>query len=154
VPTTCLRISTVFGRGENRPRAIPAFINAHLRRERPVVHGDGTDVRDYVLVDDVAGAVLNACWPDAPGKRVINIGSGVGRSTIDVLRSVNEVMGAGLPARHEPRPRPASRLVVDPALARRQLAFRPRLDFEAALAQEAAWIADRRQAEELTCRCP
>jgi UDP-glucose 4-epimerase len=149
VPTTSLRISTVFGCGENRPRAIPAFINAHLRRARPIVHGDGTDVRDYVFVEDVAGAVVNACWPDTPRKRVVNIGSGVGRSTIDVLRSVNAVMGAGMPALHEPSPRPASRLVVDPTLARRQLAFRPRLDFQTALAEEAAWIADRQHVKEL-----
>ena len=142
VTATCLRISTVFGPGENRPRAIPAFIRAHMRREPPVVHGDGSDVHDYVFVDDVAGAILNACRPDSAAERVVNVGSGVGRSTLDVLRTVNKVMGAGLPARHEPSPRPATRLVLDPARAERQLAFRPRMDFEAALADEVAWLSE------------
>ncbi len=56
-----LRLSTVYGPGEDGPRAVPSFINAFLRSETPILHGDGSDVRDYVHVEDVAAAIVNAC---------------------------------------------------------------------------------------------
>ena len=75
-----LRLATVYGPGEDGPRAIPSFINAFLSDEVPVLHGGGRDVRDYVHVEQVAAAILNACTRPSP-PATINIGSGVGRST-------------------------------------------------------------------------
>ncbi len=46
----------MFGPGENGPRAIPSFVRALHAGVRPVVDGDGSDVRDYVHVVDVAAA--------------------------------------------------------------------------------------------------
>src|SRR3954447_22163684 len=73
-----VRLSTVFGPHEHAARAIPAFIRALAAGERPVVHGDGSDVRDYVYVDDVARALVH-CALDAFAfsavAPVINLGS-------------------------------------------------------------------------------
>ncbi len=140
---TALRLSTVFGPGESGPRAIPAFINAFLAREQPVLHRGGTDVRDYVHVEDVAGAIVNACLRRSEAA-TINIGSGVGRSTRDVLESIARVMGASATPGSEPTARPSSRLILNPCLAGRELGFRPRGDFEGALAEEARWLDARR----------
>ena len=137
-----LRVATVFGPGEDGPRAIPSFIRSYLRGREPVLHGDGSDVRDYVQIVDVASAIVNACLRPAPAP-TINLGSGVGRSTIDVLRAVAGVMGVEPRARREPSRRAASRLIVDPTLARRELGFDPREDFEAALREEARWLQNR-----------
>ena len=83
--------ATVYGPGEDGPRAIPSFIRAFLRSEEPVLHGDGTDIRDYVHVDDVAAAILSACLLPSP-PAIVNLGSGVGRSTEEVLRAVAAAM--------------------------------------------------------------
>src|SRR5204862_7818245 len=102
---TCLRLATVFGPGETGPRAIPSFIRALARGERPVVHGDGDDIRDYVYVDDVAMGFLSAAT--IPGLAPIyNVGSGEGRSTISVLRAVAAVMERPASALHVPAKRP------------------------------------------------
>lgn len=144
VDAVSLRIATVFGPGEDRPRAIPSFIRAVLRGEAPVVHGDGSDLRDYTYVDDVAGAIVNACFvSDTVLPTVLNLGSGVGRTTLEVLRSVCRVMGAEPVARHKPTFRPPSRLVVDSSEARKVVDFQPRPDFEDALRGEVAWLLDR-----------
>jgi len=141
-----LRLATVFGPGEDGPRAIPSFINAFLRSEEPVLHGDGTDVKDYVHVDDVAAAIVNACLRPSP-PATMNLGSGVGRSTEEVLRAVAAAMDVEPHARREPSPRPSSRLVVDPALASRELGFDPHRDFKPALRDEVRWLRDRRGSE-------
>ena len=114
---TVLRLATVFGPGEHKLRAIPAFIRALLDGEEPVLHREGTDVRDYVHVEDVAAAIVNACLrpTEVPA---INVGSGVGRSTRDVLDAVARVMGTRAAADSGPSLRPRSRLILDCGLAR------------------------------------
>ena len=91
--------------GRGRARAIPAFIRAFLDGEEPVLHRGGTDVRDYVHVEDVAAAIVNACLrrTEVP---TINVGSGAGRSTRDVLDAVAPVMGV------EMRPAPSRRAAL------------------------------------------
>lgn len=138
-----LRLSTVYGPGEDGPRAVPSFIRAFLRSETPVLHGDGTDIRDYVHVDDIAAAILNGCLR-SPLPGTINLGTGVGRSTEEVLRAVAAALEVEPELERAPSRGPSLRLVVDPALAVRELDFDPRREFGPALREEAAWLRDRR----------
>jgi UDP-glucose 4-epimerase len=138
-----LRLATVYGPSEHLRRAIPAFITALAAGDEPVVHGDGSDFRDYVYVGDVAAAIVHACAGGARGR--INIGSGAGRSTLDILEAVGAVLEVDPRARFEPSPRPPSRLVLDAAQARAELAFEPRRDFATALREEADWLVATRR---------
>jgi UDP-glucose 4-epimerase len=137
--TVILRLSTVFGPGEDGPRAIPSFIRALLGNEAPLVHGRGVDVKDYIHVDDVASAIVTACRRPLPSP--INVGSGVGRSTAEILEAVVRAMGVEARARHVPSPRRPSRLVLNTTLAQRRLGLSPREDLIEALAEEAEWLA-------------
>jgi UDP-glucose 4-epimerase len=133
-----LRLATVYGPGETGPRAIPSFIRAFSGGVRPAVHGDGRDIRDYVHVADVAAAFLYAAADPSPG--VINVGSGVGRTTLDILDAVAEVLDVEPQAEHVPSPRPATRLVLDIARLR-SLGVKPTQDLAPGLREEAAWLA-------------
>ena len=139
---TCLRIATVFGAGENGPRAIPSFARALHRGEIPAVHGDGADVRDYVHVGDVAAAIAAAGGAPSVPATVINVGSGVGRTTLEVLRSVAAVLGVEPKPRFVASARHPSRLVLDVLQATRLLGFQPRQDFEEALREEVRWLLE------------
>ena len=136
-----VRLSTVFGPHEHSARAIPAFMRALAAGERPVVHGDGSDVRDYVYIDDAARALVSCALDtfafSAVGP-VVNLGSGVGRSTLDVLRAAGAALGVDPAAVHVPSEREPSRLVVDPTRARCGLGFDNRTSFEDGLRLEAA----------------
>src|SRR5436305_6818712 len=136
-----VRLSTVFGPREHSSRAIPAFMRALAAGERPVVHGDGSDMRDYVYVDDVARAVVHCALDpfafSAVG-RVVNVGSGIGRSTLEVLSAVGAVLGVDPAPVHVPSEREPSRLVVDPTRARCGLGFGNRTAFDEGLRREAA----------------
>ena len=92
---------------------------------------DGTGVRDYIHVEDLATAHLNALdYLRAGGaSTVLNVGYGHGYSVREVLQSVERVSGERLTVVEEPR-----RAGDPPALVaradriRRELAWKPRLD--------------------------
>jgi len=106
------------------------------------VHGDGSDTHDYVHVDDVAAAFVNAAV-DPRVEGILNIGSGIGRTTLEVLGVVAAALHAVPSARHVPSPRPPARLILDPRRAEEMLGLRSRPDFAAEIQKEALWLSDR-----------
>ncbi len=87
IPLSILRFSQVYGPGEPVIKAIPAFISAVVDGRPPVVYGDGSDLRDYVYVDDAAAAVMSAMRGSAAGG-VFNISGGRPVSLLEVLETV------------------------------------------------------------------
>jgi UDP-glucose 4-epimerase len=107
---------------------IPLVIDAVVNARRPIVFGtdfptpDGTAVRDYVHVMDVATAHAAAATALSTGvplaSRVLNVGTGEGHSVFDVLHLVSTV--AGRPVDPELLPRRAgdpAAAVADPSMA-------------------------------------
>jgi UDP-glucose 4-epimerase len=107
---------------------LPAVFGAAAGGPAFAVHGtrlntsDGTAVRDYVHVTDVARAyarAVDALCGDGPPTRLLNLGSGVGSSVLDVVRAVEEVTGKRLsPAAAPPRPGDAVEVVASVRRAR------------------------------------
>ena len=92
---------------------------------------DGTGVRDYIHVEDLATAHLNALDYLRGGgpSAVLNVGYGHGYSVREVLESVERVTGAPLKVIEEPRRAgdpPA--LVARADRVRQELGWKPRLD--------------------------
>ena len=90
---------------------------------------DGTAVRDYIHVSDLAEAHLAAVKAMAGASRgdAYNLGTGKGLSVGEVLDAVAVHTGRALPAvAGRRRPGDPSRLVADPRRARQALAFTPR----------------------------
>lgn len=88
---------------------------------------DGTAVRDYVHVRDLAEAHLRALEVFEPGRaKAFNLGNGAGYSVAEVVRAAQEV--TGLEVRSERAPRRAGDppvLVADASAARRELGWVP-----------------------------
>lgn len=141
----CLRIATVFGPGELGPRAIPSFVRALARGRAATLHGDGSDVRDYVGVVEVAAAIVNATAPQRALPSVLNLGSGVGRTTSFVLETVAAALGVEPSADRVASTRAPSRLVVDARAARDALSFAADPGFGEAVAREADWLLRERE---------
>ncbi|WP_030441685.1 UDP-glucose 4-epimerase GalE [Actinoplanes subtropicus] len=88
---------------------------------------DGTCVRDYIHVEDLARAHLLALDAATPGEhRIYNLGNGNGFSNKEVVAVAREVTGAELPAEVAPRREgdPAT-LVASSAKARAELGWVP-----------------------------
>lgn len=89
---------------------------------------DGTCVRDYIHVMDLAGAHLRALDRLLEGRAsfACNIGTGCGLSVREILDGVHAVTGRAVPHTIAPRrPGDASTLVADTQLARELLGFEP-----------------------------
>jgi UDP-glucose 4-epimerase len=88
---------------------------------------DGTCIRDYIHVADLAAAHLLALDATRPGHHEIyNLGNGAGYSNMQVIDAVREVTGHPVPVRLAPR-RPGDAVVTVAASdkARRELGWRP-----------------------------
>lgn len=89
---------------------------------------DGTCVRDYIHVSDLADAHLMALDHLARGNLslVCNLGNGEGFSVREVIEMCREVTGFAIPAEEGPRrPGDPSKLVADAARAREVLGWKP-----------------------------
>jgi UDP-glucose 4-epimerase len=121
-------------RHEPETHLIPIALQvAAGRREKLQLFGDdyptpdGTCVRDYIHVADLADAHLRALEGVRPGEhRVFNLGNGTGFSNREVIDVVREVTGHPIPTEIAPRrPGDPAVLVASSARARDELGWTP-----------------------------
>ena len=88
---------------------------------------DGTCIRDYVHVDDLADAHLRALDLLQPGSSLqLNLGSGHGHSVRAVIEACRRVTGHAIPTVTEARrPGDPAELVADSRLAQKVLGWKP-----------------------------
>jgi UDP-glucose 4-epimerase len=115
--------------------AIPLLLEAATGGREFTIFGadyptaDGTCVRDYVHVTDLADAHVSALRALLEGadSRALNLGTGRGWSVRELVATVREVTGRDFPVRFGPRrPGDPPTLIADPARAREKLGWRPR----------------------------
>jgi UDP-glucose 4-epimerase len=108
---------------------------------------DGTCVRDYIHVADLARAHLLALDACQPGRhRVYNLGSESGFSNLEVLAECRAVTGVDIPAEIGPRrPGDPAVLVASSARIRADLGWQPERDLQAMVAD--AWSFTEAMAE-------
>ncbi len=129
---TSLRVSNPFGPGQDttKGQGLVASILKCLSETRPVtVYGDGKSQRDYLYVADVIDAICAAIDRPAVGGPV-NIGSGIGRSILDVVAALERVTGRGIAVQFaDERATDARSNILDPAKARELFGWAPKTDF-------------------------
>jgi UDP-glucose 4-epimerase len=89
---------------------------------------DGTAVRDYIHIEDLASAHLLALEHARPGEhQIFNLGNGNGFSVREVIDAVRAVTGLEIPVREAPRrPGDPPQLVAASAKIRAELGWEPR----------------------------
>jgi UDP-glucose 4-epimerase len=103
---------------------------------------DGTGVRDYIHVVDLALGHLAAldALRAASGLLTVNLGTGVGYSVLDVVRAFEQASGRPVPYRIAPRRAgDIARCYADPSLAARLLGWRARHGLDAMCADTWRW---------------
>ena len=83
-----LRVSNIYGENQDcaKPLGAVAHFTSRIFEDKPIeVWGDGSVVRDYVHVDDVARALITAATYSG-SHHIFNIGSGRGTSLNDLLK--------------------------------------------------------------------
>jgi UDP-glucose 4-epimerase len=144
--TACLRYFNPVGAHESGrigedPRGTPNNLMPYVaqvavgRRPRLQVFGhdypttDGTGVRDYIHVQDLAEGHVAALARlfDAPGSFTVNLGTGVGHSVFEVVRAYELASGRAVPYELAPRrPGDVAACYADAHLAGELLGWRAR----------------------------
>ncbi len=89
---------------------------------------DGTGVRDYIHVVDLARGHVAALGYTEPGVAVFNLGTGTGYSVLDMVNTFSRVNGVAVPYRIvDRRPGDIASCYADPAKAREVLGWRAEL---------------------------
>lgn len=135
---------------DHRPEThlIPLTIDAMLGRRPPLkLFGDdyptrdGTCIRDYIHVTDLADAHIRALSQIEHGSVTYNLGNGRGFSNLDVIRTVEHVSGKSVPWQSAPRRMgdPAM-LVADSTRIREQTGWNPQYgDLETIVETALTW---------------
>lgn len=138
IETVILRVFNAYGPGQHLPPAhapvIPHYLNQALRGGTLVMHGDGSQTRDYVYVDDVVSAMIAAATAPNINHQIINVGSGRQTSIRELIRLIMEVTGINMEAISNPKNDPGvSQMQADIQLAREKLGYQPRFSLEEGL---------------------
>ncbi len=132
---------------------IPLVLQVALgQRENIKIFGDdyptpdGTCVRDYIHVDDLATAHVAALGLLEPGAQLkLNLGTGRGASVKEVIEASRRITGHAIPAEIVPRREgDPPELVADASLANKTLNWQPKYtDIEAVVASAWKWHQER-----------
>jgi UDP-glucose 4-epimerase len=86
---------------------------------------DGTGVRDYIHVMDLAAGHVRALERSQPGARVFNLGTGTGTSVLELIESFRRASGREIPAVVvDRRPGDAAASYADVSLAEKELGWK------------------------------
>jgi UDP-glucose 4-epimerase len=139
--TVALRYFNVFGprQDPDSPYAavIPIFLRTMTRGEQPLIHGDGTQTRDFTFVRNVVQANLLACRaPAAAAGQAMNAACGDSISLCDLVTMLNELLHTNIaPQFGPPRPGDVKHSLADNTRAKNLLGYTPRFSFREGLAQ-------------------
>lgn len=142
----CIRPANAFGPGQ-RPFAGQGFIATAFgcaMLERPIsVFGEYGTVRDYLYIDDLARGLADIVTCGALSQ-TYNLGSGVGRSNLDVIDAINSVVhedGLRLDIEHLPaRPFDVAVNILNASKATRATGWSPTTTFEQGLRATYEWL--------------
>lgn len=142
--TVSLRYFNVFGPRQDPASqyaaVVPLFITAMLRGEPPTVHGDGLQSRDFTYVANVVHANLLATTAPGVAGRVFNVACGQRYTLLDLIASLDEIMGAHVtPVHTASRPGDVRHSLADVTAAQEALGYRAEVDFDEGLRRTVAW---------------
>jgi UDP-glucose 4-epimerase len=130
IETVALRVFNAYGPGQSLPVShapvIPRFLHQALTGGSLVLYGSGQQTRDYIYVSDVVAALLAAATAKAVNRQVINIGSGVETSLVQLVTHIEQVTGKRVnQLTNQQKGGGVPRLVADISRAQQLLGFRP-----------------------------
>lgn len=149
LPTVCLRPFNIYGPGQLGSGAIREFCRRAVRGEPLVVRGEGSQIRAWCYIDDVADFVELACLRDEAAGKVFNVGNPRSVVTVaELAKLVVRLAESSSEITYVPTTEVDVELrVPNITRARELLGFEPKVDLEEGLLHTLKWFrAQDRQA--------
>jgi UDP-glucose 4-epimerase len=138
---TALRYGNVYGPRQDpygEAGVVAIFTNQLLSGQVPTIHWDGEQVRDYVYVEDIASANLQAAQRGDGG--CFSIGTGIGTSVNEIYREICDSLAcAVIPQRGPRRAGDLRAACFDIRLAKSELDWAPTVLLAAGIARTCAY---------------
>ncbi|GAW37298.1 dTDP-glucose 4,6-dehydratase 2 [Roseovarius sp. A-2] len=151
LPVVLTNCSNNYGPYHFPEKLIPVIILNALAGKPLPIYGDGSNVRDWLYVEDHAEALLLAVQKGAVG-RSYNIGGGNERSNLELVQALCAILdekrpkGQGSYANQitfvADRPGHDARYAIDPSRIEEELGWRPSVTVEEGLAHTVEWYLD------------
>ena len=145
--TVSLRYFNVFGPRQSLDNeyavVVPKFITCLLRGERPPIHGDGQQSRDFTFIENVAEATIVASTAPGVSGDVFNIACGEAHSVLDLVKTLNQILRLSMkPTFTAPRAGDVRRTLADISKAQRLLRWKPTVGFVDGLMRTVNWFRE------------
>ena len=150
LPVLLTNCSNNYGPYQFPEKLIPLMLLNALEGKALPVYGNGSNVRDWLFVEDHAAALLTVLRDGAVG-RDYNIGGNSERRNIEVVHTLCELLDELAPGTRPyaslityvtDRPGHDQRYAIDATRIRDELGWRPRESFESGLRRTVAWYLD------------
>lgn len=144
--TVRLRFFNIFGPRQNPGSpysgVIAVFCKTMLEGQRPTIHGDGRQSRDFTYVANAVQGLLKAATAGTSAiGRVYNIGAGGSHDLLDLVKHLNDCLGTRLEPLFAPvRAGDVRHSQADITLARRDLGYEPTVSFPEGLRRTLAFL--------------
>jgi len=154
LPVLVTNCSNNYGPYHFPEKLIPLIIIRALNGEALPVYGDGSNVRDWLFVDDHARALQAVFETGAPGE-TYNVGGNAERRNIEVVTTICSILDRLSPREDgrdyaeqityvRDRPGHDHRYAIDASKIRADLGWTPSLTFEQGIEQTVRWYLDNR----------
>ncbi|OGR00768.1 MAG: NAD-dependent epimerase [Deltaproteobacteria bacterium RIFOXYD12_FULL_50_9] len=138
-----LRLANPFGERQRvnaAQGAVAVFMNRAIHNLPIEIWGDGSVVRDYIYITDIADALVKAAFYSGK-ERLFNIGSGNGKSLNDILAEIEGLLDRPVARTYLPgRVFDVPANVLDIVHAQKHLAWSPQVSFKEGLARTLRWL--------------
>jgi dTDP-glucose 4,6-dehydratase len=148
VPVIVTRSTNNYGPRQFPEKLIPLLIRNGLNESDLPVYGDGKQIRDWLYVEDNCRAILNTLEKGEVGA-FYNIGTGEERTNLEVVHAVcaaiAERRGTDLRKLHRhirsvtDRPGHDRRYAIDSSKIRKEIGWRPQVNFQDGIKQTVDW---------------
>ncbi|HAT36619.1 MAG TPA: dTDP-glucose 4,6-dehydratase [Rhodospirillaceae bacterium] len=152
LPVLVTNCSNNYGPYQFPEKMIPTMVLAALEGRDLPVYGDGSNVRDWLHVEDHAAALYCVLTKGRPGE-VYNVGGGSERRNLEVVEAICDALDELRPeAEHKPhrelirfvsdRPGHDFRYAIDGSKLESELGWAPQRTFETGLTETVRWYLE------------
>lgn len=145
LPITISRCSNNYGPYQFPEKLIPLMITKALNNQSLPVYGNGSNVRDWIHVDDHCAAIDLIIHKGTVGE-VYNIGGHNEKTNLEVVKAILKALGKNETLIEYVKDRAGHdlRYAIDPAKISKELGWQHKFNFEEGLKKTVAWYLDNK----------
>lgn len=143
LPITISNCSNNFGPYQHPEKVIPLFITNLLENKKVPLYGDGSNIRDWLYVEDHCSAIDLILRQGRIGE-TYNIGASYEISNLELTKKILKILNKGeeVIERVPDRPGHDWRYAIDASKLKKELGWQPKHNFDEALAATVVWYKE------------